>query len=48
MKTYDIVIAGFGGQGVITLGNLLKLGGIRAGFSITGAEKRGGASGKEG
>jgi len=43
MKTYDIVICGFGGQGVITLGNLLKLAGIKEGISVSGAERRGGA-----
>ncbi|MDH7499273.1 MAG: 2-oxoacid:acceptor oxidoreductase family protein [candidate division NC10 bacterium] len=43
MKTYDIVICGFGGQGVITLGNLLKLAGIKEGIRVSGAERRGGA-----
>lgn len=43
MKTYDIVICGFGGQGVITLGNLLRLAGIKEGISVSGAERRGGA-----
>ena len=43
MKTYNIVIAGFGGQGVITLGNLFKLAALRDGISVSGAERRGGA-----
>jgi indolepyruvate ferredoxin oxidoreductase beta subunit len=43
MKTYDIVISGIGGQGVITLGNLLKVAGIKEGLHVGGAEKRGGA-----
>jgi len=43
MRRYDILIAGIGGQGVITLGTLLKLAAIRAGVEVTGAERRGGA-----
>jgi indolepyruvate ferredoxin oxidoreductase beta subunit len=43
MKTYDIVICGFGGQGVITIGNLLKLAAMKEGISVSGAERRGGA-----
>ncbi|GAB4276387.1 MAG: indolepyruvate oxidoreductase subunit beta [Deferrisomatales bacterium] len=43
MKRYDVVIAGIGGQGVITLGTLLKLAAIRQGVDVTGAERRGGA-----
>ncbi len=43
MRTYDIVICGFGGQGVITIGNLLRLAAMKAGISVSGAERRGGA-----
>jgi indolepyruvate ferredoxin oxidoreductase beta subunit len=43
MRTYDILICGFGGQGVITLGNLFKLAAIKQGISVSGAERRGGA-----
>jgi len=43
MKKYDIAIAGIGGQGVITLGTLLKLAAIKQGVRVTGSEKRGGA-----
>ena len=43
MRRYDVLIAGIGGQGVITLGTLLKLAAIREGVDVTGAERRGGA-----
>ncbi|GAB6062920.1 indolepyruvate oxidoreductase subunit beta [Deferrisoma palaeochoriense] len=43
MRRYDILIAGIGGQGVITLGTLLKLAALRSGVEVTGAERRGGA-----
>jgi indolepyruvate ferredoxin oxidoreductase, beta subunit len=43
MRTFDIVICGFGGQGVITVGNLFKLAALKEGISVSGAEKRGGA-----
>ncbi len=43
MTRYDILLAGIGGQGVITLGTLLKLAAIREGIEVTGAERRGGA-----
>jgi indolepyruvate ferredoxin oxidoreductase, beta subunit len=43
MKTYDMVICGFGGQGVITIGSLLKLAAMKEGISVSGAERRGGA-----
>jgi indolepyruvate ferredoxin oxidoreductase, beta subunit len=43
MIRYDILICGIGGQGAITLGTALKLAAIRAGLSVVGAERRGGA-----
>ncbi len=43
MRRYDVLIAGIGGQGTITLGTLLKLAALRAGIEVTGAERRGGA-----
>lgn len=43
MTRCDVLIAGIGGQGVITLGTLLKLAAIREGVEVTGAERRGGA-----
>ena len=43
MRRYDVLIAGIGGQGVITLGTLLKLAAVREGIEVTGAERRGGA-----
>lgn len=43
MRRYDILLAGIGGQGVITLGTLLKLGALREGVDVAGAERRGGA-----
>jgi indolepyruvate ferredoxin oxidoreductase beta subunit len=43
MTRYDVLLAGIGGQGVITLGTLLKLAALREGVEVTGAERRGGA-----
>ncbi len=43
MIKYDILICGIGGQGVISLGTVLKLAAIREGISVAGAERRGGA-----
>jgi indolepyruvate ferredoxin oxidoreductase beta subunit len=43
MIKYDILICGIGGQGAISLGTILKLAAIRAGLSVVGAERRGGA-----
>ncbi|MHC1592369.1 MAG: 2-oxoacid:acceptor oxidoreductase family protein [Candidatus Helarchaeales archaeon] len=41
MKKYDIVCCGVGGQGIITLGQLLKIAGIKAGLRVNGTETRG-------
>ncbi|MFU8856327.1 MAG: 2-oxoacid:acceptor oxidoreductase family protein [Deferrisomatales bacterium] len=43
MRRCDVVLAGIGGQGVVTLGTLLKLAGLRQGLEVAGAERRGGA-----
>ncbi|MBI5015947.1 MAG: 2-oxoacid:acceptor oxidoreductase family protein [Deltaproteobacteria bacterium] len=43
MRRYDVLLAGIGGQGVITLGTLLKLAALREGVDVAGAERRGGA-----
>ncbi|GAB4340601.1 MAG: indolepyruvate oxidoreductase subunit beta [Candidatus Abyssubacteria bacterium] len=43
MPVYNALVAGIGGQGVITLGTLLKKAGIRAGLCVSGSERRGGA-----
>lgn len=43
MITYDILICGVGGQGVISLGTVLKLAAVREGLAVAGAERRGGA-----
>jgi len=43
VKRYDVLVAGIGGQGVITLGTLLKLAALREGVEVAGAERRGGA-----
>jgi len=43
MKRCDLLLAGIGGQGVITLGTLLKLAALHEGVEVTGAERRGGA-----
>ena len=45
----EVVIAGFGGQGVVLLGKLLATAGMRAGYEVTympsyGAEVRGGTA----
>lgn len=47
MKKYNIVIAGVGGQGVTTIGLLLKYAAIKAGIMVSGTETRG-ASQREG
>ena len=50
MSTYtDVIIAGFGGQGVLLIGNLLAQAGLEAGLNVTfipvyGAEMRGGTA----
>ncbi|MBE0617944.1 MAG: 2-oxoacid:acceptor oxidoreductase family protein [Proteobacteria bacterium] len=43
MRRCDVLLAGIGGQGVITLGTLLKLAALREGVEVVGAERRGGA-----
>ncbi len=43
MIKYDILICGIGGQGVISLGTVLKLAAINEGLMVFGAERRGGA-----
>jgi indolepyruvate ferredoxin oxidoreductase beta subunit len=43
MIRYDILICGVGGQGVISLGTVLKLAAVREGLTVAGAERRGGA-----
>jgi 2-oxoglutarate ferredoxin oxidoreductase subunit gamma len=47
--TYDVFMAGFGGQGILLIGNLLAYAAIREGmnasyFPAYGVEKRGGAA----
>lgn len=47
--TYDVFMAGFGGQGVLLIGNLLSYAAIREGKNVSyfpayGVEKRGGAA----
>jgi 2-oxoglutarate ferredoxin oxidoreductase subunit gamma len=47
--TYDVFMAGFGGQGILLIGNLLAYAGIREGKNVSyfpayGVEKRGGAA----
>ncbi len=50
MSVYtDVIIAGFGGQGVLLIGNLLAQAGLEAGLNVTfipvyGAEMRGGTA----
>lgn len=50
MSAYtDVIIAGFGGQGVLLIGNLLAQAGLEAGLNVTfipvyGAEMRGGTA----
>jgi 2-oxoglutarate ferredoxin oxidoreductase subunit gamma len=46
---YAVVMAGFGGQGVLTMGDLLAFSGMKAGYNVTwmpsyGVEMRGGAA----
>lgn len=43
MPVYNVLIAGIGGQGVITLGTYLKKAALRANISVNGSERRGGA-----
>lgn len=43
MPVYNALVAGIGGQGVITLGTLLKRAALRAGIHVSGSERRGGA-----
>lgn len=43
MPVYNAIIAGIGGQGVITLGTLLKKAALKAGIQVSGSERRGGA-----
>ncbi len=43
MRCCDVLLAGIGGQGVITLGTMLKLAGLRERVEVSGAERRGGA-----
>jgi len=43
VRRHDVLVAGIGGQGVITLGTLLKLAALREGVEVAGAERRGGA-----
>lgn len=49
MMTHDVFMAGFGGQGILLIGNLLAYAAIREGknasyFPAYGVEKRGGAA----
>jgi len=49
MMTHDVFMAGFGGQGVLLIGNLLAYAGILEGKNVSyypsyGVEKRGGAA----
>ncbi len=43
MPVYNALVAGIGGQGVITLGTFLKKAGLKAGVRVSGSERRGGA-----
>ncbi len=48
-KYHDVIIAGFGGQGVMLIGNLLAQAGMECGLNVTfipvyGAEMRGGTA----
>ncbi|UCD56857.1 MAG: 2-oxoacid:acceptor oxidoreductase family protein [Candidatus Hydrogenedentota bacterium] len=43
MPVYNALVAGIGGQGVITLGTLLKRAALKAGIHVSGSERRGGA-----
>lgn len=49
MKTYEIVISGFGGQGVLSMGKILAYSGLMGGKEVTwmpsyGPEQRGGTA----
>lgn len=41
MKKYDIVCSGVGGQGIVTLAQLLKIAGVEADLNVNGTETRG-------
>jgi indolepyruvate ferredoxin oxidoreductase beta subunit len=43
MPVYNALIAGIGGQGVVTLGTLFKKAALEAGIHVSGSERRGGA-----
>ncbi|RJP70804.1 MAG: hypothetical protein C4532_08990 [Candidatus Abyssobacteria bacterium SURF_17] len=43
MPVYNALIAGIGGQGVITLGTRMKKAALKAGIHVSGSERRGGA-----
>jgi len=43
VAVYNILIAGIGGQGVVTLGTLFKKAALKAGIRVSGSERRGGA-----
>ena len=43
MPVHNILIAGLGGQGVVTLGTLFKKAALKAGIHVSGSERRGGA-----
>ena len=43
MPVYNTLVAGIGGQGVITLGTFLKKAALKAGIRVNGSERRGGA-----
>ncbi len=43
MPVYNALVSGIGGQGVITLGTLLKKAALKAGIHVSGSERRGGA-----
>lgn len=47
MKKINVYICGIGGQGTMTLGQLLKQAGLEEGMVVTGTESRG-ASQREG
>ena len=43
MPVYNALITGIGGQGVISLGTLMKKAALKAGIHVSGSERRGGA-----
>ena len=43
MPVHNTIVAGIGGQGVITLGTVLKKAALKAGIRVNGSERRGGA-----